>query len=157
LRTYSQGISIFPEESSLYMNRANTYKDLQRFESALRDYNTAIKLDPTKCAYANTIDYTDEQVYYNRGNLYLHTNHLDKAIRDFHSCIKYDSTMLPAWLNLCQCFVRQGAYDKELEIYSRALAIDSNSADIYYNRAIAFSERNEREQAFVDFHKAFAL
>ncbi len=44
---YNKAIQLNPNLANAYINRGNTYKDLNNIELALADYDRAIALDPT--------------------------------------------------------------------------------------------------------------
>lgn len=66
-----------------YYNRANGYAALGQYDLAIRDYDHALKLDPT-----------DDWTHLNRGNAYNNLGDAEAAIRDWEIAIERQGTAL---------------------------------------------------------------
>lgn len=82
----TKGIDLKPTETK-YLFRANSYMELEEYDLALADFNSAIEIDPE---YA--------RAYYRRGILYKKLERLNEAEKDFKKaielCPKYDDAMI---------------------------------------------------------------
>lgn len=77
------------ELSAVYVNRGFTYYRLAKYQKAIADFDTAIKILP-KNAYA----------YNNRGLTYEKLGKRELAIRDYRMALKIDPTMWRTKTNL---------------------------------------------------------
>lgn len=75
--------------SAVYVNRGFTYYRMAKYQKALADFNTAIKILPRN-AYA----------YNNRGLVYEKLGKRELAIHDFRMALKIDPTMWRTKTNL---------------------------------------------------------
>jgi tetratricopeptide (TPR) repeat protein len=71
-----------------YNNRGVLYKDQQKYELALADYNKAIELNPN-----------DAKAYYNRGNLYSDQQKYELALADYNKAIELNPNYAEAYAN----------------------------------------------------------
>lgn len=84
--SFTKGIELKPTENK-YLFRGNCYMELEKFELALSDFNSAIEIDPEFA-----------RAYYRRGILYKRLEQFAKAEKDFKKaiklCPKYDDAMI---------------------------------------------------------------
>lgn len=69
-------------EASIYVNRGNVYQIMNRYEDALRDYNTAIKIAPDI-----------GEPYANRGVLYDNMEQYEKAVADYRKALELNEEL----------------------------------------------------------------
>ena len=84
--SFTKGIELKPTENK-YLFRGNCYLELEEFDLALSDFNSAIEIDSEFA-----------RAYYRRGILYKRLEQLEKAENDFKKaielCPKYDDAMI---------------------------------------------------------------
>ena len=51
----------------------------------------------------------------------------------------------------------KGRYDRAIEDYNKAIALDQNDAKAYYNRGVAYDGKGQYDGAIEDYNKAIAL
>lgn len=129
-----------------YAQRAYQFYLAGNYEASIKDYNSAIRLDP------NNSEYLLE-----RGMLYEKIYQVDKAISDFKSALRYDINNFQIWYNLGNAYFHLEDYSLSIEYYSEAIQINPQIPELYYNRSIAFYKLKELEKACQDMEKAHIL
>jgi len=74
----------------------------------------------------------------------------DAGIIDYKKTAEY-------WFNLGYYYAEAGLYDKAIEAYTKAIALDPNDADAYSNRGAAYYSKGQYDRAIEDYNKAIAL
>jgi hypothetical protein len=74
--------------AEVYNNRGNAFRELQQYNLALQDYNTALNQKP---------DFY--KAYNNRGNVYFDQKNYQQAINDYNKAISLNPRYAYAWLN----------------------------------------------------------
>jgi len=129
-----------------YAQRAYQYYLAGNYNSAISDYNSAIKLDPGNPEYI-----------LERGILYEKINEIDRAIEDFNTVLLLDENNDQAWYNLANAFFLKSEYETSIEYYSQAIILNPSKPDLYYNRSLAYFYLKEIEKACIDMRKAQSL
>ena len=83
-----------------YTNRAVAYYHKGDLDSALADYNDAIRLDPTY-----------ERAYDDRGNVYRRKGDLDRALADYNQAIHLDPKYAAAYDNRGNSYFERGDWN----------------------------------------------
>ncbi|XP_060521646.1 tetratricopeptide repeat protein 36 homolog [Cylas formicarius] len=92
LQLLTEAINIAPERPSLYNNRAGVFQYMRRFDEALNDLSTAIKLCTDKHQK------TTCRAHLQRGLLHRRADDMDQARRDFEVAAKMGSTLAKSQL-----------------------------------------------------------
>ncbi len=163
-----------------YNIRGNYYLDKEDFNSALKDYNMAIKLQPLY-----------DHPFHNRGLLYLSVGQYEKAVKDFTKALENNpkhtealnnrgvSYVMLKELSLARKDFKKGIelapkdtdgysnmgslYDvigrtkRALTYYDQALRINPSSVDVYLKRAQTYLKRKEYVQALMDYEQVLLL
>ena len=108
----------------LYYNRGQSYANLQDYDSAIKDYQKVISLNPHHCA---------SHVYYSLGTSKMHYGDHFSCIEDFTNAIIY-----------CESMASQ---------YLISGGIELNVADIYYDRSVAYYASENFKLAHEDIKK----
>ncbi len=105
-----------------------------------------------------------EIAYENRGIYYKDHNELDKMLKDYEFVTqKLHSKNEKIWSNLGNLYGLLGQqkdksfFDKSLDAYSHAIALNSANASTYLNRAITFSMMGQYAKSIPDFDKSLEL
>ena len=113
------GLSVH-DLAATYSNRGIIYAGTGRYERALEDQNTAIKLLPSLA-----------QAYINRGNAYYHLQQYDKALVDFEQSISLNVTPLEtAWFNKALTLIKMKRTQEARDALKQALKIAPDSERI---------------------------
>ena len=99
--------------ATAHLNRANIYAQRRKYEQALKDYASAIALDPL-----------NPLALYNRGNAYFDTQQYELAIQDFTRAVELDGGFALAYLNRGIAYEHRGDMRAAAEDYRRAVALD---------------------------------
>lgn len=141
LTLWSTVLSIYQSSPQPYLARSEVFMSMGKYDSALQDLGSAIKLAP---------DYAD--AYYNRATVYLKLDDYSKVVTDLNKAIQLNPSMDKAY------FVRGTSLIK-LEQYPQAIrdldtfllkAPDFVAHEGYYSRAIAHMKLNDYNKAIND-------
>ena len=141
-------IEKYPRKISVaYLNRGNDRYKHNRHQEAIEDYTVAIDINPQSLL-----------AYQNRGLAYLLNNNLDRALHDYNHYMElmspYDVSgnevnipLSNALGNRGVIFSRMGLYEKALSDYHAAIKLNSDNANHYLNRALAYYQMGRMEEA----------
>jgi tetratricopeptide (TPR) repeat protein/S1-C subfamily serine protease len=151
-KQYAAAIKIFNnmirygEEAYVYIGRGLVKSELGDKQSAISDYNRAIKLNPNFAG-----------AYYNRGLVKSELGDKQSAISDYNRAIKLHSNFTDAYIG--RGITRSELGDKHgaTSDFNRAIKINSNYANAYYNRGVTKSEIGDRQGALSDYNLAIKI
>lgn len=129
-----------------YYNRAMGYSEMRDYDSAIKDYTSAIKLKPE-----------DTEAYNSRGVAYKDKGEYDKAIIDFDKVIELDPNNALAYFNRGNIYDKKEEYDNAIADYNKAIKLNPDAANYYSNRGLAYDNNGEYDKAIADFNKAIEL
>ncbi|NEQ49214.1 MAG: tetratricopeptide repeat protein [Leptolyngbya sp. SIO3F4] len=122
-------IEAVPDEPALWSNRGNVRISQNKLESAIRDYDRAIALDPLQ-----------SDPYLNRGAAYEATGDWQKAIDDYNRVLKLSPDDPAAYNNRGNAKGGQGDWEAALEDYEKSITIQPSFSLGYANYGIALFE-----------------
>ena len=126
LKAYSKYLLSRRDSSSAFLNRGDTYKDLEMYTLAIDDYTEALKLNP-KFIWALR----------NRGYiLYRNLGMPDAAIRDLDKAIELDPEAAWSYMSRGAVYIGQKKYEAAKKDYEAALALAPRDVNIIYNNGI---------------------
>jgi tetratricopeptide (TPR) repeat protein len=134
-----------PTNSELYFLRGNAQAKLNLNDEAIRNYTTAIKLDP------------EMKYYKNRGLTFIEIEDYDNAISDFNEALIFDSTNSTLYFNRGYTHALSGNYESAIKDYSKAISHDSTNAKVFVNRGDLWSGVEEHQKAIFDFTSALSV
>ena len=117
-----------------------------RLDEALKDFNRAIKIDPTVAL-----------AYYNRGNVRLALKDATGAVADYTEAIKLRADFALAFMNRGSAYSNLWRLDEALADLNEAVRIEPKLADVFYNRAIVLLKRGENAKAMQDYAQVLRL
>ena len=125
-----------PPDFAFYQKRANESVVKGEYDSAVNDFNEAIKLNPT-----------DVSVYLNRGRAYSNKKNYDLAIEDYNKVIELNPKEAMAYFNRGETYEKKGNALQAIGDYQKVLELDGNneSAKIILKRLQ--DEQTKLEQA----------
>lgn len=135
------------ENSYSYNNRGIAKALLHEYESAIEDFNLAIKLDPN-----NLLIY-----YNNRGAVNYRKEKYNSAISDYSKAIKTNSNNVNAsivYTNRGIAYVEKKEFDKAIRDYSKSIEIFNEREWFYICRGMAYTEKGEYDKAIEDYEVA---
>ncbi|MBI3754913.1 MAG: tetratricopeptide repeat protein, partial [Deltaproteobacteria bacterium] len=130
-------------------NLGNAYKGDGRIEDALREYKTALKLNPYLADARN-----------NLGVIYKEKSLLDEAIAEYREALRH--THFPDHLkaihrNLGGALGRKGFLDEAAREYEEAVRLDPHDGDSYYNLGVLYSQKGLWDKAANAFSEALKI
>lgn len=150
IKFYSLAISSgdLPDKSLAYVhnNRGASYRNLNRYNEAIEDYDAAIRLNPE---YATA--------FYNRGIAYDRKGFHGLAIDDFDTAVRLNPDLSDAYNQRGIAYVRDGRYDIAIENFSEAIRLDPELDSAYFNRGLAYQSKGDAGRAAEDIKKSYAL
>lgn len=90
-------------------------------------------------------------------NLAIEHNRLDLANKYFDAAVKFRPTDLSVRILYAIHLHKVGAYNKALDQYKAALAIDPNSVEAHYNLGLLYADMGKFEEAKVHAKQAYEL
>ena len=145
LSAYNEAIELNPQLAEAYNNRGIVKYEQGQYITAIDDYTTAINL---KQNFADALN--------NRGNAYAVTNQFQKATQDLQAALKLKESATIR-NNLGSVYLLQRNYDAAINEYSRAIKVNPQYAEAFYNRALAYYEKGNFVQSFLDIKSAVSL
>ncbi|MEO0206922.1 MAG: tetratricopeptide repeat protein, partial [candidate division WOR-3 bacterium] len=97
-------INTYPDISVAYNNRGTLYGNEKNYESALKDYDRALQINPKYV-----------KAYVHRGNTYNVLGDFDRALKDYDTALEIDSTYLDAYHNRAVLYFNAKEYELALK------------------------------------------
>jgi tetratricopeptide (TPR) repeat protein len=129
---YDSIINYYRHDHKAYFNRGVCRYNLAKYEDAVKDFETAIKLNA---------NYTD--AYLNKGLCFLKLNKIDSALNYFDWIVDNKPHYRnPGYRYKGIVHTIQGSYTKAKESYLNFLALDSTNAIAYFELGNLFLSNN---------------
>ena len=141
---YNFVIQVRPE-ASMYINRGMAYLEQSKYNNALRDLETAMRIEKN-----------DPETYRIIGDVYFAKNDLEGAIEYYGMALDLDPNNEQTLNNRGNTFHEMGLEALALQDYDHAISIYKNSYT-YTNRANYWLKQGEYEKALADCRKASQL
>ncbi|KAF0233265.1 MAG: hypothetical protein FD167_4699, partial [bacterium] len=129
-----------------YFARAAEFFDKSDFDSAILDYDEAIRKKPSYV-----------EAFLERGNVYMvkATTFFNKEDRmkgfaDFREAIRLKPDSIEAYFNLGVAYYRSDNFDDAISSFSQVIRIQADYVDAYNNRAYAYRKKGDLEKALTD-------
>lgn len=143
---YGKAIGLKPDYAFAYLNRAEDFASISRYENALTDYNKFMEM----------ISDNDE-AYNMRGATYHKLGKNAEALADYTKAIELNKEQKYALVNRGIIYIEAGAADKALADYNQAIAIDVNFEKAYYELAKLYQKQRNYLSAQQNIEKAISL
>lgn len=137
----NRAISVAPDYYKAYYNRGLAHMQLQQFEKALSDFNSAIRLHKRGDHYKS---------YVARGNAYYNLKDFSKAIADAETALKLDPKNVRANFLLGNCYDDLNQLDKAKLFYDAAIIGNPEEPLFYLRRAILFGKMQQLQACLQD-------
>jgi tetratricopeptide (TPR) repeat protein len=151
---YNTAIDKNDKMSVIYLNRGSAYSDRGVANSEPNDYTLAIK-DFNKAIELAKGNAIAAYAYYNRGNAYFRDNQFDLAKKDYDFVI---NNLLPDYAEAYNAralvFTNNNNKDddtKALSDFNKAIELNPNFIDAYYNRGKYYGRSGDSISAISDF------
>ena len=176
----TKSIACLPEFPQLYLVRGVVRSDNFKLQLAIKDFNTALRLDSTyKEAYfyralsylvlrkfelslediehVIAIDTTYPNAYILRGVTLAQLNNYDLAILDFTRCLEKNPKNSRALVERGTAYAKIKEYDLAMADIDSALDLDSLNAYAYFQRGLIKIEKMEYESALIDLNRVIEI
>lgn len=181
---YNKALELDDKNALVYNNRGFSYFHKGEYENALNDYNKALSLSPKLAIakynkdelikilqddekYSEIINKSNEKhidykYYFNLGIQEANLGNTNEAMTAYNRAIEMKPDFAPTYMFIGILEFQKENYAKAYEYYSKALEIDANLIDAYFNRAqIVFAtkteDKTELNSALKDLQKATKL
>lgn len=143
LKNYSAAIKAAPTEYGGYVNRANFYRVLRKYDLAVADLNQAVRLSGN-----------DPTVVFERGKLYYDLKQYPKALADVNRAIQADPNAAERYATRASIYQGMKQYNKAIVDCTKFLATNPRAGQIYDARGSAFLGLNQLDKAIADYSAA---
>ena len=177
---FRQAVTVKPRFAQAWNNLGGAWYRTQQWDSAAYAYRKAIELQSDYLSAWSNLAQAELQL----GNLSAAQQAVDRAKllapndpdqvlveiaiceknpQDFKCCLQYDSLLIKhprlvaAWIARGGCYYRMGRKDLALESCDKALAIDPNFAEAWFNKGVILYEQQGAQAASPLFKKAASL
>jgi len=131
--------------AAAYFNRGNAHSAKGEHETAIADYDEAIKLDPKSAS-----------AYNNRGSARSDKGDVDGALSDFNEAIKLNARYASAYFNRGNIYAAQGEA-RALKDYDAAVKFNLRNVNAYIARGALLLASGATAKARADMRHALAL
>jgi tetratricopeptide (TPR) repeat protein len=136
-----------------YLNRGNVYSAMNKQGNAIEDYTKAISIDENNIqAYLNR-----SSIYYDQGNYQKALDDVQNAIMNLNNSSKTNTTeytLSRAYNKLGAIYLSSGFFDRASDSFEKAIKLNPNDGDIYYNKGLLYSELRDNALALESFNLA---
>lgn len=177
---WRDGVNKMPENSFAHNNLGVVYYMQGRLDEALRECQTAIRLDPyfpfahnnlgmtyyrlgqlnkAMEAYkmALALDPSYHQAHFHLGDVYYKTGKLDEAIREYHLAIGLKPNYVKAYMHLSLAYQRLGKIDDAIAQYQAVLRLEPKLAKAHYGLGVLYLKKGLKDKAMEEFETALRL
>ncbi|MGZ4056195.1 MAG: tetratricopeptide repeat protein [Bacteroidia bacterium] len=176
---FSKDIALNPKSTTSYYARALCYKYYKKYDKAISDLNSLLKIDSTNSDAYNTIgniynlkgdfkselpyynkalkyDSTYSEAYNNRAVLYETLKKYPEAEKDYQHAIRLHPEPL-YYTNIGNMFYSLKQYKKAVDAADKAIELDVNYKDAYSLRSDSYSQLDEYDKSDADRKKVKTL
>ena len=162
-----------PQTGADFLNRGLAFAMIGDFDTALADFDEAIRLDPNlalaylqrgKALLARQAKVTgigdglaDGSVINVEAELRSATADDNRAMADFTRAIALAPGLAAAYRSRGWLYDTTGEHQKAITDYNRAIAIDANNPSAFNNRGLAYSRSGSFAEAIADYTQAIRL
>lgn len=137
---------LLPDSPLLYLYRAQVDLKLENYPAALQNAQRAHELDLTLLPAYLTLGKAQLSVGYHR-----------RAINLLDTYLLYEENDPHAWAVLGEALYKNGALEKALDAFDKAIEINDKLAEAYLYRGFVYLEMEEGQSAVNDFFEARSL
>lgn len=148
-KAFTELINSDPNNPKFYELRANFYKKINDITNAVKDYNSAMKLDRDNSAY-----YEKRIQACKQGDDYTRNKNDTapvKTIEDYTREIKLQPNNKALYKSRGELHAKNGDYDKAIADYTKALEIDPHNVACHTSRAEAYVKKEDYAHAIEDY------
>jgi len=138
---------VYPKLGDVYGLRGAAKEKLHLKSEAIKDFEEAIKVDPT-----------DSIHHANKGLMNLELYYFKEAVEDFNHAIQLDPKNYQLYRNRAFACQQAGQLEKSREDYNKIIQEDPNVTDEdFFRRGITFKVLGKPQEAMEDFNRAIKM
>lgn len=171
----SSKITNDPDNADLYFHRAIEFALVQDFSSSIEDLNVALKLDPDfTLAYFTRANIRYKLIDFNRENKITDENNavnknskiqlenqykidFEQIMRDYDQVAMLQPDFSFSYFNKANILCTQKDFRSAIGQYTKAIDVDADFAEAYYNRGLTYLFIGEDDKGLKDLSKAGEL
>lgn len=159
-----------PNDVRAYFRRGIQYDRLGMVDSAITNFEQALRIDPDYLILTQNGSLTIEQLnersnaksYYqwahvSRGYGYLQEGRYDDAIFDYNCAIRVDPSHADNYYNRGSALFKQGNYDAAISDLSQVLIIQKDNESAYITRAACYFSKRCLDEAIADYSQVLRI
>lgn len=178
---FTKALQLNPNDSLAYVRRGFSYNYLGDIESAFKDYNSALKANPSlkneeyiTCVFYRTgddpntiIDKCTETInkykgfslaYFKRGIAYRDIDNYEQALRDYSEAIRLYPKFGYAYNSRAVVYIEpKKNYSAAISDASAAIRLKPDFDSAYYNRGLAYFYLKSFDSSLADFTRVIQL
>ncbi len=173
----------YAKEKSAHFALGRRYQDAGRYEDAIKEYDTVLKLDPTYAPAVNLLAYVymnlekyeraleylkryaslspgDRNPLDSMGELYFLMGDLDKAIGNYKKALEVRPSFFESIIRIAYIYGVKGEYDSTLSLVNRYIDTAPSAAyraSGYFWKSVVFFRLGTPDQALEDMRRVFEL
>ena len=175
------GINLYSKNSDFYRQKGNSSFEKGDMESAIIDYQQAIKLNPNQSAevyqklgnaYSQQAKFSEAIVAYNKaldldsnnasvyfllGKVQVKQDKLIEATSSYKKAIELQPDSIWLYENLGEALHKLGQFEAAIKVYAKALEVDFNNFKIYAQLGNAQMKSGDCSGAITNYNKALEL
>jgi len=175
---FTKAIHFNPDEDNYYVNRGLVYMDMNQFDSAKYDYQTALKINPGNSLAKFNLSLLDQNdislsinklnqlirenpnlpfAYSNRAYHYFSIGNYNQAISDYDSAIKLDQNNHIYYLEKGMCFEKMNDTQAALKNYTLASHLKPDDSKVWYNMGNIHFKLEDYDKAIEEYTRSILL
>lgn len=149
---YTSAIASGKPRAADYIARGILYSMLKNYESSLADFNKALEMMPSYTVALMGKGYATAMMMHNNKEL-----NPSAVIKIYDEAIVQNPMLLYAWFNKGNICYGSADYGSAEECFSKAISLNPDLGQAYYNRGLTRMQLGKKDEAFADFSKAGEL
>lgn len=146
ISSYTTVIELEPDNYDAYMQLGVIY-GARGNDLAIQYYSNALRVNPSSV-----------EALYNRGLYYQESGQLEKAEGDYLTIIAKNPGYQDAYYNLgFIALVNKDDYAEAIKQFSKAINIEQNYVEAFYNRGLSYEYSGDKNSAIKDYKSALAI
>ena len=143
---YREALALDPEYKSAILGLADAYRLAARYEEAAAGYRRLLELDPN-----------DNKAFYHLAEIHAAREEYEDALEVLAGLEATGEERAPARNLKGQCLLSLGRLDEAEAELRRALEMDDQLSDAWYNLALVFEERGDGSRAIEAYETRLAM
>ncbi len=157
LNYYIKAINLAPKMIDAYINVATIYKNKSMNEMALANLSKALDIDPDNAKVKGLIDEISSAAIietYELATQKYNMQNFEGALQDY---LSIENPGFEVYLGIGACYQALKQYDKAIEVYNKAIALNDANSTAYYYLGLAHQAKKNLGEAEANYKKAKSL